>query len=220
MGVHTGSGGSCRKTILRASDSVAPAPLAPHSGPRSLWAEEGPFRSSAEYSTWSMVRMIGCSAQSSPARQQDGHPPPALRSGGRDPLAGRKPDSAFLADPALPRPQATDASRGDPARSEGLRTPAHVARGLQALLPERDPGQRVAAASARPPGGEMRHRQPVPHLMIDWCVSSPRTDGHAADRTRMRRGPSAHPALRKYASVGRRGEAPSVVGAFVYRDER
>jgi len=26
-------------------------------------------------------------------------------------------------------------SRGDPARSESLRTPAHVARGLQALLP-------------------------------------------------------------------------------------
>ena len=102
MGGLTDWGGSCRKTILRASDSVAPAPLAPHSGPRSLWAEEGPFRSSAEYSTWSMVRMIGCSAQSSPARQQDGHPPPALRSGGRDPLAGRKPDSAFLADPALP----------------------------------------------------------------------------------------------------------------------
>jgi len=27
-------------------------------------------------------------------------------------------------------------------------------------------GARVAAASARPPGGEMRHRQPVSHLMI------------------------------------------------------
>ena len=29
-------------------------------------------------------------------RQQDGHPPPLLRSGGRDPLAGRRPGSAGL----------------------------------------------------------------------------------------------------------------------------
>lgn len=29
-------------------------------------------------------------------RQQDGHPPPALRSGGRDPLAGHKPGSAGI----------------------------------------------------------------------------------------------------------------------------
>jgi len=69
----------------------------------------------------------------------------------------------------------------------GPAAPAHVARGLQGLGPKRGPMMidlRVAAASARPPAGEMRHRQPVPHLMIDWCVSSPRTDGHAADRTR------------------------------------
>ena len=98
-----------------------------------MWAEEGPFRSSAEYSTWSIVRKVRCSAQSFPARQQDGHPPPALRSGGRDPLAGRKPNSAFLANPALPRPDATETSRGDPVRSEGLRTPGNVARGLQVL---------------------------------------------------------------------------------------
>ena len=84
-----------------------------------------------------------------------------------------------------PRPLAPGLPRR-PWRSESLRTPAHVARGLRALRPWRGPmaGPRVAAASARPPRGEMRHRQPVSHLMIYWCVSSPRTDGHAADRTR------------------------------------
>jgi hypothetical protein len=35
------------------------------------------------------------------------------------------------------------------------------------------------------PGGEMRHRQWFfPLMRMRWCVSSPRTDGHAADRTR------------------------------------
>jgi hypothetical protein len=52
-------------------------------------------------------------------------------------------------------------------------------------LPQAAPlaGSRVAAASARPPGGEMRPQQQS-FLSMRWCVSSPRTDGHAADRTR------------------------------------
>ncbi len=50
-----------------------------------------------------MVRGVRSSAQAATARHQDGHPPPALRSGGRCPLVARKPDSAFLADPPLPR---------------------------------------------------------------------------------------------------------------------
>jgi len=154
---------------------MAPAPSAPRSGPRSLWAEEGPFRSSAEYSTWSIVRRVRCSAQSSPARHQDGHPPPALRSGGRDPLAGRKPNSAFLANPALPRPRATKASRGDPARSESLRTPADVARGLQALVPERDPGQRVAEA------GHPSARRRISPPQIVKTISCGRPDESEAD---------------------------------------
>ena len=98
-----------------------PATAAALSGSRSVsrifWAGGGLFRSSAEYSTWSIGRQVRCSAQSSSLGHQDGHPPPALRSGGRDPLAGRKPNSAVLADPALPRP---------PPRHQRLQAPSDI----------------------------------------------------------------------------------------------
>ena len=43
------------------------------------------------------------SAPGGSSQHQDGHPPPALRSGGRYPLAARKPGSA-RSRPASPRP--------------------------------------------------------------------------------------------------------------------
>ena len=59
-----------------------------------------------------------------------------------------------------------------------------LAPGLEPLVLRRDPGQRVAEAGH--PAARRRISPPpaLPHIMIYWCVKSPRTAGVADDRTR------------------------------------
>jgi hypothetical protein len=103
--------------------------------------------------------------------------------GSRLGFPGRRPPRGPTASGKVARDLRVLLSGRDPGRSEGLRTPAETQ--TRFPLPQAAPlaGSRVAAASARPPGGEMRPQQQI-FLVIGWCVSSPRTDGHAVDRTR------------------------------------
>jgi len=87
--------------IPRGANSVATAPSAPRSGahmaqPRKGGPARRPNIPLVNRSRHEMFRMNPL------ARTTGRPPPPALRSGGGTP-AGRKPDSAFLADPSLPR---------------------------------------------------------------------------------------------------------------------